>query len=93
MDLKGLISQWSAAAEALYGYTAADMQGKSVAKLFESESEITRLYKDLMENPQTVFQTTHRSKDGTIFRVRIEFRPVMEGPGKTVAIGLICSRR
>jgi PAS domain S-box-containing protein len=93
MDLKGLISHWSAAAETLYGYSASEMRGKSVAKLFESETEISRLYKDLMENPQTVFQTTHKAKNGTIFRVQIEFRPVMEGPGKTVAIGLICSRR
>jgi PAS domain S-box-containing protein len=93
MDLKGTVVGWSAAAEKLYGYLEAEVRGQSIAKLFESESEISRLYRDLMEAPQTIFQTTHRTKDGTIFRVRIEFRPVADPRGKVMAIGLLCSRK
>ena len=92
MDLKGMITKWSFGAETLYGYTTSEMKGKPISKLFESESEISRLYKDLLEAPQTVFQTTHRTKDGSIIRVRIEFRPVGDSTGHASAIGLICSR-
>jgi PAS domain S-box-containing protein len=92
MDLKGNITRWSASAERLYGYTETEMRGQPVSKLFESESEISRLYQDLLNAPQTVFQTTHRAKNGNLFRVRIEFRPISDSSGKASSIGLLCSR-
>jgi len=93
MDLQGLITRWSPAAEEMYGYSESDIHGQSISKLFESESEISRLYNDLLESPQTIFQTTHRTKSNDIIRVRIEFRPVADSSGHPVAIGLICSRK
>jgi PAS domain S-box-containing protein len=93
MDLKGLIVQWSHAAERLYGYAEDEMTGQSISKLFESEEEIARLYKELLAAPQTTFETTHRGKEGTLFRVKIQFMPVSDDSGKTAAIGLICTHR
>ena len=93
MDLKGTISIWTPAAENLYGYSADEAQGKSISMLFESEEEIARLYKDLLNAPQTTFETTHKAKSGVFFRVRIEFRPVTDSSGHPTAIGLICSRK
>lgn len=93
MDLKGKIIAWSAAAESLYGYTAQEMKGKLISRLFESESDIERLYKDLMKAPQTTFDTTHKAKSGVFFRVRIEFRPLEDAAGRPTGIGLFCSRK
>jgi PAS domain S-box-containing protein len=89
MDLKGTITAWSPAAEALYGYSPAEMQGQSIGKLFESESEISRLGRELQEAKQAIFETIHKTKAGASMGMRIEFRPVAD----SAAIGLICTRR
>jgi PAS domain S-box-containing protein len=93
MDLKGMISGWTPAAETLYGYTAQEMRGKSISKLFESESEISRLYKGLLDSPQTHFETLHKLKSGQVIPVRIQFCPLTDAAGRATAIGLICIRR
>ncbi len=93
MDLKGLITQWTDAAEALYGYTASELKGKSISKLFESDYEISRLYKDLQNAPHATFETTHKAKDGVAFRVKIEFRFLKDSAAKASTIGLVCTRR
>jgi PAS domain S-box-containing protein len=88
MDLQGNITKWSLDAETLYGYTADDMRGQTIGKLFESESEIGRLGRELQAAKQATFQTTHKTQAGASIRVRIEFRPLSDN-----AIGLICTRR
>ena len=37
MDLSGVVTSWSAAAEQVFGYTAAEMTGRSIADLFVPE--------------------------------------------------------
>jgi len=93
MDLQGKIADWSREAKALYGYTADEMRGQSIGSLFESESEINRLDHELHVAKKTTFETTHKTKSGASLLIRIEFRPVMDPTGRTIAIGLICSRR
>ncbi len=86
MDLQGNITAWSREAETLYGYTAEDMRGQSIGKLFESESEIGRLGRDLLAAKQAVFETTHKTKGGRQHpQIKIEFRPLSD-----TTIGLIC---
>ena len=94
MDLKGTITAWSPAAEALYGYNAAVMRGQSIGKaFFESESEIGRLGRELGAAKQAIFETLHKTKAGESSPVRIEFRPLTDAADHTTAIGLICTRR
>jgi PAS domain S-box-containing protein len=93
MDLKGMISAWSPEAETLYGYSAAEMRGQSVGKLFESESEIARLGQELQKAKQVTFHTTHKTKTGTPILVKIEFQPIPDASGHAAAIGLVCTRR
>jgi len=92
MDLKGTITAWSPAAVTLYGYSAAEMQGQSISRLFESESEISRLGQELQAAKQAIFETTHKTKTGASLQVRIEFRPVTDSSDRTTAIGLVCTR-
>lgn len=93
MDLKGKITTWSASAEALYGYNAAEMRGQSIGSLFESESEISRLYRELQAARQAFFDATHKTKTGAFIPIRIEFRPIAGGAGRAPAIGIVCTRR
>jgi len=93
MDLKGTISTWTAEAESLYGYSASEMRGQSIGKLFESESEIKRLGRELKAAKKATFKTTHKTKDGESIAVHIEFRPIVDSADHTTAIGLICTRR
>lgn len=92
MDLQGQIVSWSAAAEKLYEYEAFEITGQPISRLFASESEITRLYKEMKSTPHLRFETQHRAKSGVVFPVRVDFRPITDG-GKVIAIGLICHRR
>jgi PAS domain S-box-containing protein len=93
MNLQGMITEWTDSAERLYGYAAREIRGQPVSKLFESESEIGRLYQELVERPNTVFETIHKLKSGNVVPVKIEFRPIADAGGKPKAIGLICTRR
>lgn len=93
MDLKGMITDWTETAQALYGYTAGDMLGQSIGKLFESESEIARLGKELQKATRATFETTHKMKSGAPVHVRIDFQPVPDASGHATAIILICTKR
>ncbi|MFA5975401.1 MAG: PAS domain-containing protein [Elusimicrobiota bacterium] len=90
MDLKGVVTSWSVIAEELYGYRPSEMLGQSIVKLFESESEINRLYAELQAARQIFFETTHKTKPGASLQVRIEFRPIA---GHPTTIGIICTPR
>jgi PAS domain S-box-containing protein len=93
MDLQGRITGWTTAAETLYGYSEMEMRGQSIAKLFDSESEISRLYRELQAAQHTSFETIHKAKNGQAFPIRIEFRPITDVAGQAKGIGLVCSRR
>ena len=93
MNFKGQVTDWSPGAEALYGYTAADMLGESIGKIFESESEIARLGQELQKAKRATFDTSHKTKGGAVILVRIEFHTVSDAAGHASAISLICSRR
>jgi PAS domain S-box-containing protein len=93
MDLQGTITAWNPSASSLYGYSADEILGKSIGRLFESESEINRLYRLIQTAEQATFQTTHKTKAGAPILVRVDFRPLLDSAGRTMAIGLVCSRR
>ena len=92
MDLEGKIVSWSAAAGKMYEYDAYEITGQSISRLFASEIEMSRLYKEMKSTPHLQFETQHRAKSGVVFPVRMDFRPITDG-GKVIAIGLICHRR
>jgi len=93
MDLKGQITEWSPGAEGLYGYAPAEILGKSISRIFESESEIARLGHELQKAKRATFDTSHKTKGGAAILVRIEFHPVEGASGHASAISLICTRR
>jgi PAS domain S-box-containing protein len=93
MDLKGMIIGWSTEAEALYGYSASEMHGQSIGRLFDSDSEIARLGKELQKAKRVTFETVHKTKAGLPIPIRIEFHTVTDAAGYASAISLACTRR
>ena len=84
-DLNGIIHSWNAAAERLYGYTAAEAIGKPVAMLIPSdqadeEPEILRRIRsgEMIDH----YETVRLHKDGRLIHVSLTVSPVKDFSGK-----------
>ncbi len=92
MNLKGVLTGWSAEAERLYGYTSDDVLGETIDKLFESKEDLERLSQELAKSHSTSFVSTHKDQNGVFFRARMDFHPVMDAQGHVSAIGITCHK-
>ena len=93
IGLDGRIVRWEPGAESLYGYRAAEIEGQSMAILFESGDEIQRVAHELQEHKEAAFDTTHRRKNGSPIPVHVVFSPVKDPRGKMASISLVASER
>jgi PAS domain S-box-containing protein len=90
--LDGTIRSWNAAAERLYGYTAAEAVGKSIALIVPDElaSEIGEILGEIAANRRVEhFETTRRRKDGSLIEVSLSVSPVRDRSGRVVAASVI----
>jgi PAS domain S-box-containing protein len=90
--LDGTILSWNAAAERIYGYTAAEMVGQSVVRIFprerraELEQILTRLRRG---EPIRHYETERVRKDGVRIQVALTISPVMDSDGVVVGASTI----
>lgn len=91
-DLNGNISSWNAAAERLFGYSAAETVGRSITmlippdRLVEEEAILAKIRKgERFEH----FDTVRRCKDGTLVDVSITVSPVKDPSGLVVGASKI----
>jgi PAS domain S-box-containing protein len=90
--LDGVITSWNAAAERMYGYTAAEIIGRSTSLLIPPETA-----PELMPVLQRVrqgegiehFETRLRRKDGSIIEVSLTDSPIRDASGAVVGIAAI----
>jgi PAS domain S-box-containing protein len=85
--LEGIITEWNAAAEKIFGYTAAEMVGHPVTRLLPEdrlEEEISALTRIRRGEPVPPFETVRRRKDGTTVDVSIIMSPIRSGAGRIV---------
>ena len=68
-DLNGIVTSWNAAAEAMFGFTAAEMVGQSIRRLIpddrqqEEDEVLSRIRRgERVEH----YETIRRRKDGTL---------------------------
>jgi PAS domain S-box-containing protein len=90
--LDGTIRSWNAAAERLYGYTAAEAVGRSIALIVPDElaSEIGEILREVAGNRRVEhFETTRRRKDGSTVDVSLSVSPVRGRSGQVVAASVI----
>lgn len=94
-DLDGNISLWNPAAERLFGYTSAEILGRSATALIPEgrEHELKQNLAAIMERRLIEnFETQRLTRDGVLLDVALSAAPLIE-PHENRVIGEICSMR
>lgn len=84
----GIIIGWNHGAERLYGYTAEEMIGQSIAVLFSPDryQEYQRIIKEVKAGKaMPAFETVRRCKDGNLINVSVGFTPIEARDGGVVS--------
>jgi PAS domain S-box-containing protein len=91
-DVNGIITTWNKGAERLYGYSAEEAIGKSVAILIPPEYQdeeyaiFARVWRgDRFES----YETVHKHKDGHLIDVSLTVSPTRDAEGKIVGCSKI----
>jgi PAS domain S-box-containing protein len=91
-NLEGIITSWNRRAENLYGYTAAEMLGRSMSILMPSDSqnELPDILRRLAggESIQQ-YETRRRRKNGTVVDVALTISPILDPDGKLIGASSI----
>jgi PAS domain S-box-containing protein len=92
-DLNGVITSWNKSAERLFGYTAQEAIGKSVAELLISpdrlDEEVDILARLRAGERLDHFETIRRTKDGRLVDVSLTISPVKDPAGRIVGASKI----
>jgi PAS domain S-box-containing protein len=85
-DLNGIVTSWNRAAERMFGYSAAEMVGRSIRIIIPSDREaeedhvLERIRRGLKVDH---FETTRRAKDGSLVPISLTVSPIL-GPDGTI---------
>ncbi len=88
----GRVISWNSGAEKMFGYTAAEMTGRPITRLFPPDRlhEETDLIAQLqLGNKISHFETQRVHKNGASIDVSVALSPVRDASGKIVAISKI----
>ena len=83
-DLDGIVLSWNAAAERIFGYTAAEVVGRPAARLFppQLQSEEHRLLERLKAGERIErYETTRMKKSGDWVDVSLTISPIVDTAG------------
>ena len=90
--LDGTIRSWNAAAERLYGHSAAEAIGQSIALVVPDglASEVGEILAEIAADRRVDhYETVRRRKDGTLVDVSLSVSPVHDTEGRVVAASVI----
>src|SRR5258708_30096139 len=91
-DLNGIITSWNRGAERIFGYTAEEVIGKSVAILMppERQQEEPGILENIRKgNRVEHFETIRRRKDGTLIDISLTVSPIRGTGGVIVGASKI----
>ena len=91
-DVRGIVLSWNPGAERIFGYTAAEMVGRSITTIIPPDR--------LAEEPQIIarfqrgervehFETIRRRKDGTLIPVSLTISPIRDSEGTVIGASKI----
>jgi PAS domain S-box-containing protein len=87
LTLNGIIASWNAGAEAMFGYSAREIIGRSISVLYPSDraAELSPIL-DRVRLGRRVdrFETKRVHKDGTTIEVSLSVSPVRDGSGAVI---------
>ena len=91
-DLDGVVQSWNSSAERMFGYTAAEMIGKSITVLFPPDrlDEEPKIL-DQIRRGQRVdhFETIRVRKDGSELDVSVTISPVKDATGTVIGVSKV----
>ncbi len=88
-DLDGNVTSWNAAAEALFGYTAAEMLGRPIIGLLPADrqrEDALSLARILRGEAIEPVETQRRTRLGNLVDVSISTSRIMDGAGRVVGV-------
>ena len=91
-DLNGVIASWNPGAERIFGYTADEVVGKSVTKLFppDLQHEESAILERVRRGEQIEhYETVRRRKDGRLVDVSLTVSPLRNAAGKITGVSKI----
>ncbi|HZL04304.1 MAG TPA: PAS domain S-box protein, partial [Coriobacteriia bacterium] len=91
--IKGMITSWNPAAERMYGYSAAEIIGRSARLLTpEDQPGLVDALLVRIKNGEAVdhLETTLVRKDGTVFPISLTVSPIRDEDGVVVGASVIC---
>ena len=92
ISLDGTIISWNPGAEKIYGYTASEAVGNSVAMLIPpyNTDEISLMLAWIKSGERvTHYETLRRRKDGTVADISLSISPIMDSAGEVVSVSTI----
>jgi PAS domain S-box-containing protein len=84
-DLNGIVTSWNQGAQRIFGYSAEEMIGKPITKLFPDDranEELGILERIRRGECVVPYETVRRRKDGSLVDVSLTVSPVVDGAGK-----------
>ncbi len=91
-DLSGRVLSWNAAAERVFGYSAAEMVGQSIRRIIPEErwAEETLVLTSVSRGePVGPFETVRRRKDGTCIPISLTVSPIRDASGTVIGASKI----
>jgi len=92
-DLDGVITSWNKSAERVFGYTAEEAVGQTVAALLippDRQKEEPGILRRLRNGERVDhFETVRRRKDGSLLDISLTISPVKDASGKIIGVSKI----
>jgi two-component system sensor histidine kinase VicK len=91
-DLDGIITSWNPAAERLYGYSAQEIVGQPVTRIFppDHQDEFLQIMARIRRGERVDhYETTRVRKDGTFLTVSVTVSPLKESSGAIIGASAI----
>jgi PAS domain S-box-containing protein len=87
--IDGVVTSWNRGAEQLFGYSAAEMIGRSLDPLTVEIDDSVREYRERLSRGETVrpIQTKMWRRDGTKLDVSVVASPIFDDSGRLVGVG------
>ncbi len=91
-DLNGIITSWNKGAEKIFGYTADEMVGTSILRLFPPERRVEESYVlEKIRSGEKVecFETVRQTKGGRLIDIAVSISPIKDANGNIIGASKI----